>query len=127
MTRSTEDERVEIQRQLANLDRAIALEHVGGDEELLQEIASLFLDEYPKTLAEIRAALEGGDPRALERGAHSLKGSVGNFGAATAFQAALRLEMIGRSRNLTGASQAFADLVRALDSLRPALTELRAR
>ncbi len=122
--RSAEDERVEIQRQLANLDRAIALEHVGGDEGLLQEIAALFLDEYPKTMAEIRVALEKGDARALERGAHSLKGSVGNFGAATAFQAALRLEMIGRSRNLTGADQAFADLVGALDSLRPVLAEL---
>ncbi len=122
--RSAEDERVEIQRQLANLDRAIALEHVGGDEGLLQDIAALFLDEYPKTMAEIRVALEKGDARALERGAHSLKGSVGNFGAATAFQAALRLEMIGRSRNLTGADQAFADLVGALDSLRPVLAEL---
>jgi two-component system sensor histidine kinase/response regulator len=115
---------VEIQRQLANLDRAIALEHVGGDEGLLREIASLFLEEYPKTMAEIRAALEEGDALALERGAHSLKGSVGNFGAASAVQAALRLEMVGRSRDLSAAGQAYSDLVRALDSLRPALTAL---
>jgi HPt (histidine-containing phosphotransfer) domain-containing protein len=116
---------VDLQRQLANLDRAIALERVGGDEELLREIAALFLDEYPKMMTEIRAALEQGNAKALEQASHSLKGSVGNFGADHAYQAALRLETIGRGRDLSAAAQAYQDLVRALDSLRPALVALR--
>ncbi len=115
---------VEIQQQLANLDHALALERVGGDEGLLREIAVLFLDEYPAMMAEIRAALDSGNAVALERAAHSLKGSVGNFGAQAAFHAALRLEAIGRARDLTSAREAFRSLVVAMDSLRPALTAL---
>ena len=35
------------------LDRATALARVGGDLDLLKEIAGLFLDEYPRALDEI--------------------------------------------------------------------------
>jgi len=82
---------VEIRHQLSNLDHALALERVGGDRSLLREIAVLFLDEYPRIMAEIRAALEAGNAVALERAAHSLKGSalgVGAFDVAKACEAA---------------------------------------
>lgn len=115
---------MELQQQLANLDHALALERVGGDEGLLREIAVLFLDEYPAMMAKIRAALDSGSAVDLERAAHSLKGSVGNFGAQAAFQAALRLEAIGRSRDLTSAREAFRNLIDAMDSLHPSLTAL---
>ena len=115
---------MQLQQQLSNLDRALALERVGGDERLLQEIAVLFLEECPKMMAEIRSAVETGDATALELAAHSLKGSVGNFGADKVFQAALRLEAIGRSRDLSAAREAFGDLASAVDSLQPALVAL---
>ncbi|MCX6638185.1 MAG: Hpt domain-containing protein [Acidobacteria bacterium] len=115
---------VQLQQQLANLDHSLALERVGGDERLLREIAVLFLDECPRVMREIRAAVEAGDAVALELAAHSLKGSVGNFGADKVFQAALRLEAIGRSRDLSSAHEALSDLVSAMDSLRPALVAL---
>lgn len=115
---------MEIQQQLASLDHAIALERVGGDQNLLREIAVLFLIECPRIMAEIRAALETGNAMALERAAHSLKGSVGNFGARQAFDAALRLETIGRSRDLSLAAAAFDQLAAAMDSLHPSLVAL---
>ena len=62
-------------------DRERTLASVDGDMELLREVVGLFLEEYPKTLAEIRDAIDEGDPHRLNRAAHSLKGSVGNFGA----------------------------------------------
>ena len=64
----------------AAFDRHVALLRVGGDEELLKEIAEIFLEDYPKVLAEIQAALACGDARRLEQSAHTLKGSAGNFG-----------------------------------------------
>ena len=115
---------MQLLQQLANLDHALALERVGGDERLLREIAVLFLDECPRVMGEIRSAVEAGDAGALELAAHSLKGSVGNFGADRVFQAALRLEAIGRGRDLSSAREALSDLVSAMDSLRPALVAL---
>jgi HPt (histidine-containing phosphotransfer) domain-containing protein len=50
-----------------------------------------------------------GDAGALQRAAHSLKGSAGNFDD-QAGAAARRLEEIGRSGDLTEASSACAEL-----------------
>src|SRR5688572_27810512 len=83
--------------ELTNLDRAIALENVGGDFELLQEVARLFLDDYPTAMANIRAAVEARDAKAVERTAHYLKGALANFGAEATIRAAEHLEQLGRS------------------------------
>ena len=66
------------------LDRQLALSRVGGDHELLSEIAILFLEDGPRAVAQIQQAIEQGDARRLESAAHALKGSVANFGARAA-------------------------------------------
>jgi len=81
-----------VARQLMHLDRAVALGRIGGDEELLRELARLFLMEYEEALAAMRVAVQNDDRLAVKRTAHTLKGSVGNFGAASAFEACRRLE-----------------------------------
>jgi HPt (histidine-containing phosphotransfer) domain-containing protein len=115
---------MEMSGQLVRLNLALALERLGGDEDLLREIAGLFLEEYPSLLAEIHAAIVAGDARRLERSAHTLKGSVANFGAEMAQQAALRLEQIGRSERLAEAPDAYADLTDIMEQLRPCLLNL---
>ena len=106
------------------LDRAAALSRVGGDLDLLKEIAALFLDEYPRELDEIRRALAAGDAGTLERSAHGLKGSVANFGAAAAVDAAFQLEQLGKAGKLDRAPQALAALERALALLHVELSSL---
>jgi HPt (histidine-containing phosphotransfer) domain-containing protein len=106
------------------LDRELALSRVGGDAELLQEIAALFMEDYPNVLAELRAAAARGDAQAVERAAHGLKGSVGNFGAQAAVDAAFHLEQMGRAGNLSRAREAIDTLARALDALHPELKAL---
>jgi HPt (histidine-containing phosphotransfer) domain-containing protein len=106
------------------LDRDLALSRVGGDAELLQEIAALFMEDYPKVLAEIRAAAARGDSPGVEHAAHGLKGSVGNFGAQAAVDAAFRLEQMGLAGDLTGVREAIDTLARALDALHPELKAL---
>jgi HPt (histidine-containing phosphotransfer) domain-containing protein len=108
----------------ALFDRAAALERIGGDEELLREIAGLFLSEYPELVQEIRAALDRGNAEALERSAHSLKGAVANFEARTTVSAAFRLEAMGRSKNLADAPQALSELEAVLADLHPLLLNL---
>ena len=97
-------------REAEVLDRAVLMERVGGDLGLLQEIAGLFRQDCPRLLSEIRSAVIGADAPALERAAHTLKGCVGNFAAEAAYQAALRLEKMGRARELEGAATACETL-----------------
>lgn len=113
-----------VSNQLAILDQALALERVGGDEELLQEMAQLFLEECPAQLDAVREAVQSRDAKALERSAHSLKGSVGNFGAALAHHAALTLEMAARKGELESVDAALAHLEDALGALQPRLEAL---
>jgi len=106
------------------LDRDLALSRVGGDAGLLQEIAALFIEDYPKVLAELQAAAARGDAKGVERGAHGLKGSVANFGAQAAVDAAFRLEQMGHARDLAGVREAIEALARALDALHAELKTL---
>ena len=108
------------------INREMILDRVGGDEELLREITSIFLEEYPALIGEIQAAVVSGDLKRLERAAHSLKGSVANFGAQTATDAAYRLETIGRKGQVDQASDALADLILEFQRLQPVLEELAA-
>ncbi len=82
------------------LDRSALLDRIGGDGELLQELAVMFGEQREELVRRIREALEQGDVDALARAAHTLKGCVGNLGAGAAFEAARRLEILARERRL---------------------------
>jgi len=82
------------------LDVAQALERMEGDRELLEELAHLFTDEWPKSAAEIEAALKAVDATVLERLAHGLKGAAANVGAERLSAAALEMEKMSATRNL---------------------------
>lgn len=110
--------------QLANLNRAVALERVGGDFELLQEITKLFLEHSPELVCGMQTALKAGDAKALEHAAHSFKGSVGNFGAEACYEAAFKLECLARKSDLAAAAAAFIDLEHEIAILQPALAAL---
>jgi PAS domain S-box-containing protein len=99
------------------LDRTAALAALGGDERMLHEIATVFLRDCPGWLGEVGKAIARGDAVALYRAAHNLKGAVRNFGPCAAHDAALRLEMLGRAGDLTGAQHAFLELEEALGRL----------
>lgn len=92
-------------------DRGEALSRLQGDEQLLAELAQLFLKQYPSQLDEIRKAVEQGDFTKVERTAHSIKGAVSNFGARRAFNAAFELEKAGRAGN----AGEFVSLTTALE------------
>jgi HPt (histidine-containing phosphotransfer) domain-containing protein len=102
-------------------DRERILANVDGDMELLKEVVSMFLGEYPKTMEDIRDAIDRGDPHRLNRAAHALKGSVGNFGGRNAFETALRLEIMGKNRELCGAAAVYSALAEEMERLGKAL------
>jgi len=57
--------------------RSTALESVGGDEDLLDEVLAIFLVESPKLLNQMEQALLQDNPCMLELAAHSLRGALG--------------------------------------------------
>jgi PAS domain S-box-containing protein len=106
------------------LNRDKALVRVGGDEQILREIAKLFLEECPRMMREVGEAVVRRDARQLRLAAHALKGAVSNFAAEPAYEAGLRLENMGRQGDLGQADQAWAALQEAIARLEPALAAL---
>ncbi|MFZ5584378.1 MAG: response regulator [Thermodesulfobacteriota bacterium] len=74
------------------------------------EIVRVFLEEYPRQLRAAAEALAQGDAAALALHAHSLKGSLGYFDRGPIWEAARRLEMLGREEQLGQAVEALAEL-----------------
>ena len=105
-------------------DSAAALDRVGGDKKLLGELARLFQGECAKLLADVHEAVTRRDLRALERAAHTLKSSVGNFAASATYKAAERLEILARQGELDKAAEASAVLVQEMARLQVELTDL---
>jgi len=106
------------------LDEAEALSRVGDDRELLGELAEVFLGECPRLLETIRRAIAAGDTPNLKIAAHSLKGAIDNFALQSAYDAALRLEMLARVGNLAEAEPACARLQQEMERLMPAVAGL---
>jgi PAS domain S-box-containing protein len=101
----------------ASFDLAGALERVGGDAELLAEVAGIFVRECGRLVTAAREAVTEGNAEGIVRAAHTLKGSVGTFCAQGAVDAAKRLEMLARAGDLTHTPEAWAALEQAVERL----------
>ena len=108
------------------LDVDAALARVGGDVDLLKDIARVFLDDCPRALAELRGAGARGDCAVVERAAHGLKGAASNFGASRVVAAGLCLEQMGHAGTLDDFGIAFESLEFALAAFRRELEALLA-
>lgn len=82
----------------------------GGNEKLIRSLAATFLEDAPKALARIRAAVAKSDAAELGSAAHLLKGSLAIFGAAKAVAAARNLEILGRAEDLREAAAGLRTL-----------------
>ena len=87
------------------IDRETALARMEGDEEHLKELASIFLEEYAGLVGRLQAAADNCDRKALERAAHSFKGSLGVFAAGAAVDAAQRLESMAATGDMASVSR----------------------
>ena len=106
------------------LDHAAALRRAEGDVELLADMARIFLDDCPRLIANIRAAVANGTAKEIEHAAHELKGCLGSFAAHRGFAAAEKLENLGRSGRLSDARVAAGLVEAEVDQLTAALERL---
>jgi len=110
-------------RQASNaIDLKSALARLGGDEELMKEAASMFLEECPSLLSNIKSAFIDRDAHSLELASHALKGTISNFGAANACELAFKLEIMGRESKLDSNNNLVAALEMEVERVATALT-----
>jgi two-component system, sensor histidine kinase and response regulator len=83
---------------------------IGGDGQLFAQLVVLFLERYDMVLTEIKQALITHDASALERTAHTLKGTAGNLCASQVALIASRLEAVGHLGKLQDAPAIYAQL-----------------
>jgi CheY-like chemotaxis protein/HPt (histidine-containing phosphotransfer) domain-containing protein len=106
-------------------DLARALDRLGGNAALLAELAGLFLEERPKRMAALEAAIQRGDARQTAQVAHTLKSSLAILGSATGSALAAELERLGRERRLDGGPAVLASLATEVDRLAILLADVR--
>jgi len=111
------------EKEMPVIDPEIALQHVEGQEDILQEMVGIFFDESSDMLGKIDSGLAGGDAKLVERAAHTLKSSSAMFGAKRARAAAFELELCGKSGNLSAAPELFEKLKREIEVLREAVDQ----
>jgi signal transduction histidine kinase/CheY-like chemotaxis protein/CHASE1-domain containing sensor protein len=101
----------------------LAAAGLAGNDGLLQELASLFIADSSRLLAEIREAIARRDGGALQRAAHRLRGSAGYFTAQRAVELAQQLEQLGKAGDFSPATERLCqDLAEELGRVEQALT-----
>ncbi len=87
---SHEPENKDLNRTIFDLE--VIMERVFGDKEFLKELIEIFLNDTPLHIREIRTAYKAKDLAEVQRVAHTIKGSSGNFAALSLQKTALSLE-----------------------------------
>jgi two-component system sensor histidine kinase/response regulator len=106
------------------LDVNVALAHVGDDRELLSELASMFVQDYPRLIEEAGDAILQKDHAVLERAAHTLKGRLAFFGIAKLRDQLAELEKMGREQDLSQALPMLVTIQTDMHSILPEFESL---
>ncbi len=98
-----------------NLNEALA--RVDDDMEFLRTLMAMLLEQAPGDLRAIRTALAAGDPDAVARTAHHLKGAVLQFSSPALYASLKELEALGRAGRLECSAPVFAQVETGLQQL----------
>jgi PAS domain S-box-containing protein len=105
------------------VDRVALLARLGGDEDLMRDVAHLFVEDCRERLEAIKSAIDRMDADLLRKEAHTLKGSAANVSADELSEAARVLESMGAAKALEGADAAWRRLSETADRTVRALQE----
>ena len=95
-----------------------------GSSGLAAKVARIYLQDTPGTLAELRAAVTGGDAGRVVAAAHRLKSGSGNVGAKPLAALLKDLELRGRENDLAEAGTLLARIEVEYERVRVALEQL---
>jgi CheY-like chemotaxis protein len=111
------------QTECESFDTSSLLTFAAGDEELANNLIEIFLEDSPAMLQVLREAVEHADAPAIERTAHTLKGTLGYFGNSHAETLSSRLQQMAATNDLSAASETFIELEHAMDELTRSLSD----
>ena len=83
--------------------------------DVLRRLVTLFVEQTPSAIDAIAAAVSAGDPEALWRAAHRLKGSCRVVGAPALEMLCAELEALGRTSEISGCAALVGELQAALE------------
>jgi HPt (histidine-containing phosphotransfer) domain-containing protein len=98
-------------------DAAALQRRVLHDEELFHDVITSFCEDLPTRIQQLRTALDAGDFSAVQRHAHTIKGTAANVAADALSALALSIEQ--------AATSGSADLPRLSERLQPEFERLR--
>ena len=87
----------------AIFDRAMLLNRVNGDEEIVTEVMEVFLQDVPQQILFLQEAIANGDEMLAVRQAHSIKGAAADVGAVALQEVAFEMEKTARGGQLNKA------------------------
>ena len=93
-------------------------ERVQDNAELMGELVRIFIDDVPSRIGEMQRAFAIGDWAALERAAHTLKGSAGVMSGKRLTAAARELEELARSERRDRVADLLANVTTEWEILR---------
>jgi HPt (histidine-containing phosphotransfer) domain-containing protein len=91
-------------------DRGTLLDNLDGDTVLLDQLTTLFKQNTPTYLAQMRRAIKERDGLALEKIAHTLVSSLGIFRAYRATDITMTLQAAGKSKDFEEAGRHLTEL-----------------
>jgi PAS domain S-box-containing protein len=103
------------------------LARFNGDRKLVLTLATAFREDCPRMMVRIRSAIRVRNATALAEAAHALKGSIGNFGASSAFESAREVEKLAREGKLDGACELCRTLEKQIAAFLLALQAIAQR
>jgi HPt (histidine-containing phosphotransfer) domain-containing protein len=100
------------------IDYPSLLERCMGKRELAERLVQMFLEHARDDLRELESALRKNNAAEIAATAHRVKGAAGTVSAMTMWEVSARLEVMGREKNLAGASDLVRQLGDCLELLR---------
>lgn len=94
-------------------------------EDFINELIDTFLEDAPKLIDEIRAALNANDADSFRRAAHSIKSNASTFGASQLAALAKELETLGKENKLQETGDKLGVLQAEYESVRQELDGLK--
>ncbi len=103
-------------------DEAAALDHAGGDRDLLAEVLAIFVEESDNWIRDVQDSAAKGDVERLRRAAHTIKGAASNCGADRTAAVASAVEQLAAGGDLPAATARATELTVSLRKLTNSVT-----
>jgi HPt (histidine-containing phosphotransfer) domain-containing protein len=106
------------------LDEAEILARLDGDCQLLADLCELSQAELPRMIQTLAEAVKTGEPNAVHRAAHRLKGSLSIFGTGPHIEDCIAMEELALKSDLSQTPEAMSRLERHLEEFSAAVSAL---